>query len=192
MVTESIPGSRDAGDLQAARKLLPHARMAARRHIKMREVASVEHELHQVADSMEDWESSQTVESLYLRALRGKKEVPGAEHTSTMNTVDNLGNLYFDQGKIEEAEKMYSRALRGKEEAWGSKHTSTLDTVYNLVHLYRYLGEAVPAKKMYKRAVYGYKDVEGDHGADSVYLRQQLPLLGGTNGEVDRGCQTLG
>jgi tetratricopeptide (TPR) repeat protein len=33
--------------------------------------------------------------------------------------VNNLGNLYKNQGKLEEAEKMYQRALQGKEKAWG-------------------------------------------------------------------------
>jgi hypothetical protein len=41
MVAESIPPSKDLGDLQAARKLLPHARTTATRHIKMREVANL-------------------------------------------------------------------------------------------------------------------------------------------------------
>jgi hypothetical protein len=44
----------------------------------------------------------------------------------------NLGLLYADQGKLDEAEKMYQRALQGKEKAWGPDHTSTLDTVNNL------------------------------------------------------------
>jgi Tetratricopeptide repeat len=28
-------------------------------------------------------------------------------HTSTLDTANNLGNLYADQGKLDEAEKMY-------------------------------------------------------------------------------------
>jgi hypothetical protein len=86
---------------------------------------------------------------------------------------------------------MYLRALRGFEEAWGAKHTSTLDTVYNLGNLYRDRGEAVEARKMYERAVYGYNDVEGNHEADIMYLRQQLSLLEVTDGEADRGCQAV-
>jgi hypothetical protein len=54
------------------------------------------------------------------------------EHTSTLNTVNNLGLLYVDQGKMMEAEEMYMRVLRGKEKAWGVEHTSTLNTVNSL------------------------------------------------------------
>jgi Tfp pilus assembly protein PilF len=43
------------------------------------------------------------------------------KHTSTLNTVNNLGILYADQGKLDEAEKMYMRALQGKEEPFDPK-----------------------------------------------------------------------
>jgi cyclophilin family peptidyl-prolyl cis-trans isomerase len=60
----------------------------------------------------------------------------GPKHTSTINTANNLGMLYADQGKLVEAEAMYTRAVQGKEEALGPKHKSTLDTVHNLGNLH--------------------------------------------------------
>jgi tetratricopeptide (TPR) repeat protein len=54
----------------------------------------------------------------------------------TLGTVNNLGNLYTDQGKLAAAEQMYERALAGCEKALGAEHTSTLDTVNNLRALY--------------------------------------------------------
>jgi Tfp pilus assembly protein PilF len=50
---------------------------------------------------------------MYMRALRGYEKAWGAEHTSTLDTVNNLGALYYGQGKMAEAEEMYMRALRG-------------------------------------------------------------------------------
>ena len=55
---------------------------------------------------------------------------------SHLGTVNNLGNLYKEQGKRDEAEKMYQRALEGYEKALGAKHPSTLGTVNNLGRLY--------------------------------------------------------
>jgi tetratricopeptide (TPR) repeat protein len=160
MVAKSIPSLRDSGDLQAARKLLPHARMAARRHVQMREVADLQLELHQVAYFMSDWESSQEVVSLYLRALRGKEEAWGAKHTSTLDTVNNLAGLYYNQGKMKEAEEMYLRALKGFKEAWGAKHTSTLNTVNNLGLLYADQGKMKDAEEMYMRALRGKEEAQ--------------------------------
>ena len=65
---------------------------------------------------------------MYQRALNGKEKAWGLERTSTLDTVNNLGILYENQGKIAEAEKMYQRALDGKEKAWGARCTSTLST----------------------------------------------------------------
>jgi tetratricopeptide (TPR) repeat protein len=79
---------------------------------------------------------------MYERALRGKEEALGPTHTSTLSTVNNLGLLYANQGKLGEAEQMYERALRGYEEALGPTHTSTLNTVNNLGSLYRDQGKA--------------------------------------------------
>jgi Tetratricopeptide repeat len=68
-------------------------------------------------------------------ASAGRKEkVVRPEHTSTLDTVNNLGSLYGDQGKLGEAEQMCRRALAGKEKALGPEHTSTLRTVNNLGH----------------------------------------------------------
>ncbi|KXJ85413.1 Tetratricopeptide repeat-domain-containing protein, partial [Microdochium bolleyi] len=72
-------------------------------------------------------------------------------------TVNNLGILYRNQGKLDEAEKMYLRALRGYEKALGPDHTSTLDTVNNLGNLYSHQGKLDEAEKMYLRALHGYE-----------------------------------
>ncbi|KAI8272665.1 hypothetical protein K4K60_012077 [Colletotrichum sp. SAR11_57] len=54
-------------------------------------------------------------EAMYERALQGKEKALGPDHTSTLNTVNNLGILYKDQGRLKEAEAMYERALQGKD-----------------------------------------------------------------------------
>ena len=66
-------------------------------------------------------------EAMYVRALKGYEKACSAEHTSTLDTVNNLGNLYSNQDKMAEAEAMYVRALKGKEKTRGAEHTSTLD-----------------------------------------------------------------
>jgi hypothetical protein len=44
---------------------------------------------------------------MYDRALKRKKKVWGPEHTLTLVTVYNLGALYDNQGKLDEAENIY-------------------------------------------------------------------------------------
>ena len=51
---------------------------------------------------------------------------------NALNTINNLGVLYADQGKHAEAEEMYQRALDEYEKAWSSDHPLTLRTLNNL------------------------------------------------------------
>ncbi|SLM39074.1 nb-arc and tpr domain protein [Lasallia pustulata] len=58
---------------------------------------------------------------MYRRALEWYEKAWGPEHTSTLDTVNNLGMLYKDQGKMAEAEAMYRRAQDGR----SGSHVST-------------------------------------------------------------------
>jgi tetratricopeptide (TPR) repeat protein len=89
------------------------------------------------------------------REIQPLPEALGAEHTSTLDTVNNLGSLYKNQGKMAEAEAMFLRAPQGKEKAWGPEHTSTLNTVNNLGMLYADQGNMAEAEAMYLRALQG-------------------------------------
>jgi hypothetical protein len=70
------------------------------------------------------------------RALAGYEKVLGSEHILVLQMVNNLGLLYWDQGKLTEAEAMLKRALVGCEKALSPEHLSTLDIVNNLSLLY--------------------------------------------------------
>ena len=50
----------------------------------------------------------------------------GPNHTLTIQVAHNLGILYFNQGRLEEAQEMCQRALENHEKVYGSDHTSTL------------------------------------------------------------------
>jgi tetratricopeptide (TPR) repeat protein len=94
---------------------------------------------------------------MYERALRGYKTALGAEHISTLDIVNNLGILYWKQGKLALAEQIYKQALRGYETALGAEHISTLDIVNNLGTLYADQGKLALAEQIYERALRGYK-----------------------------------
>ena len=67
-----------------------------------------------------------------MRALKGYEKAWGAEHTSTLNTVNNLGVLYSNQGKMAEAEAMYMRALEGFKKIFDTDHPRVLLVKSNL------------------------------------------------------------
>ena len=93
------------------------------------------------------------------------RDCPGDDN-AVWEAFHGLGDLYSDQGKLQEAEEMYERALAGKEKALGLDHMSTLDTVNNLGNLYKDQGKLKEAEEMYQRALTGYEKALGpDHAS---------------------------
>jgi tetratricopeptide (TPR) repeat protein len=81
-----------------------------------------------------------------------------------LKAIHGLGDLYVDQGKLDEAKDIYWQALAGSEKALGRDHTSTLCTVNNLGILYRRQGKLDKAKEMYQQALVGREKALGrDH-----------------------------
>ncbi len=133
-------------------------------------------------------------EALYLRALSAKEKTLGPDHTSTLGTVNNLGNVYLGQGKIEEAEALYLRALSGQEKGLGPEHTSTLDTVHNLGNLYSNQGkmgeaEAIvmrkEAAKHFELVVQGYTSLLGPGRPETVDASSKLKICQADPRETD-------
>ena len=73
-----------------------------------------------------------------------------------LSALSGLGNLYRNQGKLNQAEKMYQHALQGYKKALGKAHKSTLDTINNLGSVYQNQGKLDQAEKMYHYASGGY------------------------------------
>jgi hypothetical protein len=66
-------------------------------------------------------------ETMFKRALRSKEEFLGPEDTSTLDTANNLADVYLAQG-----EAMYERILRSREKTLGPNHISTRITANRL------------------------------------------------------------
>jgi tetratricopeptide (TPR) repeat protein len=56
-------------------------------------------------------EDRQRAVQIYQRALQGYEKAWGPEHASTLSTVNNLGALYANLSRLDDAEQMYQRAL---------------------------------------------------------------------------------
>ena len=186
MVAERVTFSKGKDELMVARRLVPHARTVARRHLRLEAKEDLAVHLHSIAYLLSDWESSKEVEEIYVRALRGYEKAWGADHTSTLDIVNNLGNLYADQGKLGQAEEMCIRALRGYEKAWGADHMSTLETVNNLGILYKHQGKLGQAEEMYKRALRGCEKAWGADHTSTLETVNNLGILYKNQGKIEQ------
>jgi hypothetical protein len=77
------------------------------------------------------------------------EEALGPTHTSTLQTVNNLGILYADQDKLGAAEQIYQRALCGYKEVLSHEqvhqYRPALNTLENLGNFYATRAETTKA-----------------------------------------------
>ncbi|KAG4427466.1 hypothetical protein IFR05_017051, partial [Cadophora sp. M221] len=67
------------------------------------EIQGIEWALHNLGALFRDQDKLAEAEAMYVRALQGKEVALGPDHTSTLDTVNNLGRLYANQGKLAKA-----------------------------------------------------------------------------------------
>jgi tetratricopeptide (TPR) repeat protein len=120
-------------------------------------------------------------QQMYERALQGYEKALGAEHTSTLLAVNNLGSLYKDQGKLALAEQMYERALGGYEKVLSADDITTyfpmLNTLWGLGSLFELEADFTKAKIMYSKSLAGYEKVMGPDHPRCQSLREILQAL---------------
>jgi tetratricopeptide (TPR) repeat protein len=181
-----VPKKKDIKPWLMQRRLLQHAAKCS--HMISTSLVvddELTDEYHNLGLLYADQGKLAEAQSMYERALAGREKALGAEHTSTLTTVNNLGIIYKNQGKLHEAEKMYQRALQGTEKALGAEHTSTLNTVNNLGSLYADQGKLDEAENMYQRALQGMEKALGADHTSTLTTVNNLGIIYKNQGKLD-------
>ena len=120
-------------------------------------------------------------ERMLLRAQQKIEETRGPKHQYTLLAVNNLGNLYTHQGKLDDAEKLLIRALEGYEEVLDSqafaRYRPTLNTMSALGDVFKAQGNVTKAKTMYTRAFYGFEALPGPFSRECQHITHALASL---------------
>ena len=134
-------------------------------------------------------EDRQRAEQMYQRALAGYEKASGPQHTSTLDTVNNLGLLYADLGRLEEAEQMYQRALAGYAKAIYLDNLLTcvpaLNNMWAFASLRQGQGRIEDARHWYSHALLGYEKTFGERSEKCQTLRDNLAALASEEGEEE-------
>ena len=108
-----------------------------------------------------------------------------AENKGREWALHNLGLMFDEMRRLDEAEKMYQRALQGYEKTCGPEHISTFQTVNNLGLLYADLRKFDEAEKMYQRALQGYEKTCGPDHISIFDTVHNLGILYRKSGKFD-------
>ena len=64
-------------------------------------------------------------ERLYVKAFDVQQRVLPADHPRVLSTMNNLGVLYRQQGRLDKAEPLLTDALEGRRRVFGDEHPRT-------------------------------------------------------------------
>jgi len=114
----------------------------------------------------------------------GEREF-GPDHPTTDTLLNNLAELYREQGRyaeaellLKQAEPLLKRALAIDEKAMGPDHPSVATGLNNLAELYRAQGRYAEAEPLFKRALAIYEKALGpDHPRLATSLENYAALL---------------
>ena len=129
-------------------------------------------------------------EALYRRALAAKEMEQGSEHSDTLSSVSQLGDILETKGDYDGAEALFRRALAGREKALGPEHADTLASVNELGGVLKNKGDYNGAEILYRRALAGRKKALGQNHSDTLASFGELGDLLGDMGDLE-GAEQL-
>jgi len=140
------------------------------------------HDLAVIIHEMDDYE---TAEALYLRVIDLDRKLFGGDNHPDMEVLmTNLGRLYGDMGRLDEAENYLREAVDIAVRLRGPTHTFTAYDIVNLANLLTMKGENDEAQALFETAleIYG-ANLDEDHpyiasasaGFAALLNQMQLP-----------------
>jgi len=77
----------------------------------------------------------------------------GPDHPEVVRSLDDLAEVYLDQGRYDLAEPLYKRTLADAEKAYGSYHSEVAARLRKLAGMYDSQGRYAEAEPLHKRAL---------------------------------------
>jgi tetratricopeptide (TPR) repeat protein len=116
-------------------------------------------------------------EPLFQRALHIWEQAHGPEHPLVAWPLNNLANLYREQGKYEQAEPLYQRALHIWEQAYGPEHPLVAEVMYDFALFQDAQGNRDEGKSLYEQALVIRTQVLGDNHPKTRETRKRYIVL---------------
>ena len=118
-------------------------------------------------------------------ALATRRRVLGEGHPDTLTSIDSLGLLLQDQGRLAEAEPYCREALERRRRALGEEHPDTLLSLSNLGSLLQARGKLDEAEKVTREALERRRRALGEEHPDTLISMSNLGVLLRLQGKLD-------
>ena len=94
---------------------------------------------------------------IHREILDIKKKFYPDNHSSIIDTLNNIGKVYSNSGDYNKAKEFFDEALEIGRKSLSENHESIADTSYNLGSAYDDLGDEDKAKELYEEALEMYR-----------------------------------
>lgn len=113
-------------------------------------------------------------EKFFLKVLQIKEKTLGRENLETMQTLKDLGFVYYKTNRYEESESLCKEVISFIEKTEGLNSPMLIDDLCNLATIYEKQGKDQDAEEQYKRAL---SIAEKSRPRDISYIRGALGSL---------------
>ncbi|KAJ7025722.1 kinase-like domain-containing protein [Mycena alexandri] len=111
---------------------------------------------------------------LGLELVRKRKQVLGADHPDTLQSMHNLGYTYIKRQQWKEAEQLYSEVVWKQKQVLGVDHPDTLRSMQNLALTYAHRGDLYEAEELHLEVIKKQKQVLGLNHSDTLQSMHNL------------------
>ena len=133
--------------------------------------------LHNVGQCFHIFGKYAEAEQAHRQALRLMEQVLGAEHPSTLSSMNNLAEALREQGKYAKAEQAHRQTLRLTEQVLGAEHPSTLDSMNNIALLLHHKGKYAEAEQAHRQALRLKEQVLGAEHTSTLSSMNNLAIV---------------
>jgi tetratricopeptide (TPR) repeat protein len=123
------------------------------------------------------------------RALEGRRRVHGNNHPRTASSLDNLGLMLEDQGRLNEAETCYREGIEIFTQATSPTHPDTLVAKLMLARVLEKQKRLADAEPLYREVVAGRREALGELHADTLIAINQLAAMLAAKGDSQEAEQ---
>ena len=101
-----------------------------------------------------NYQEEQNLAIQYLqKAIQLRKKLLGGEYPDVATSIDNLAQLYYSQGRYEEAEPLYLQALKLRRKVLGEENSYVATSLNNLAVFYHSQRRYEEAESLYLQAL---------------------------------------
>jgi tetratricopeptide (TPR) repeat protein/tRNA A-37 threonylcarbamoyl transferase component Bud32 len=119
-----------------------------------------------------------------VEALETHRRHLGSDHIETARSLNALGLLRRDQGRLDEAEDLFRQALAIRERGLGARHAAVASTLQNLADVLWRRRDLDRAEELFRRAeAIRAVDLGEDH-PDTAMARFQLAAIAAERGDL--------